>query len=169
MPCPPRGAPLQPVTPRTVSWDFTHNGLGSDITSATEQNRTDVCRLMPLVSHYVTYDCSVWSRQEPDRVIGNWTVSLVCEIRNKCDASELGADVQFVYWDAAASHPSCTITCILLFLFIILLQGVETVKKEIDESILAQTGPYRPPPRLRKRSEFSGEKMSEEKIFEPNE
>lgn len=53
--------------------------------------------------------------------------------------------------------------------FKVITQGVETVKKEIDESILAQTGPYRPPPRLRKRSEFSGEKMSEEKIFEPNE
>ncbi|XP_077129208.1 mitochondrial import inner membrane translocase subunit TIM44 [Ranitomeya variabilis] len=53
--------------------------------------------------------------------------------------------------------------------FKVITQGVETVKKEIDESILAQTGPYRPPSRLRKRSEFSGEKMSEEKIFEPNE
>ncbi|KAG9480709.1 hypothetical protein GDO78_012265 [Eleutherodactylus coqui] len=53
--------------------------------------------------------------------------------------------------------------------FKVISQGVETVKKEIDESILAQTGPYRPPSRLRKRSEFSGEKMSEEKIFEPNE
>ncbi|XP_075708684.1 mitochondrial import inner membrane translocase subunit TIM44 [Rhinoderma darwinii] len=53
--------------------------------------------------------------------------------------------------------------------FKVITQGVETVKKEIDESILAQTGPYRPPSRLRKRSEFSGEKMGEEKIFEPNE
>ncbi|XP_056428167.1 mitochondrial import inner membrane translocase subunit TIM44 isoform X2 [Hyla sarda] len=52
--------------------------------------------------------------------------------------------------------------------FKVISQGVETVKKEIDESILTQTGPYRPPSRLRKRSEFSGEK-SDEKIFEPNE
>ncbi|XP_053558990.1 mitochondrial import inner membrane translocase subunit TIM44 [Bombina bombina] len=48
-------------------------------------------------------------------------------------------------------------------------QGVETVKKEIDESVLGQTGPYRPPPRLRKRSEYSGDGSKEEKIFEANE
>ncbi|KAG8594185.1 hypothetical protein GDO81_001116 [Engystomops pustulosus] len=53
--------------------------------------------------------------------------------------------------------------------FKVISQGVETVKKEIDESILAQTGPYRPPTKLRKRSEFSGEKINEEKVFEPNE
>eukprot|EP00079_Xenopus_tropicalis_P020544 XP_012811621.1 PREDICTED: mitochondrial import inner membrane translocase subunit TIM44 isoform X1 [Xenopus tropicalis] len=48
-------------------------------------------------------------------------------------------------------------------------QGVETVKKEFDESVLGQTGPYRPPSRLRKRSEFSGDRTKEEKIFEANE
>ncbi|KAM4809330.1 mitochondrial import inner membrane translocase subunit TIM44 [Rhinophrynus dorsalis] len=48
-------------------------------------------------------------------------------------------------------------------------QGVETVKKEIDESVLGQTGPYRPPSRLRKRSEFSGDTAKEQKIFEANE
>ncbi|XP_038628592.1 mitochondrial import inner membrane translocase subunit TIM44 [Tachyglossus aculeatus] len=48
-------------------------------------------------------------------------------------------------------------------------QGVETVKKELDESVLGQTGPYRRPERLRKRTEFAGEKIKEEKIFEPNE
>ncbi|XP_068127277.1 mitochondrial import inner membrane translocase subunit TIM44 [Hyperolius riggenbachi] len=47
-------------------------------------------------------------------------------------------------------------------------QGVETVKKEIDESVLAQTGPYRRPARLRKRNEFSGDKSKDEKLFEAN-
>ncbi|KAK2489674.1 hypothetical protein MC885_009838 [Smutsia gigantea] len=50
-----------------------------------------------------------------------------------------------------------------------LSQGVESVKKEIDESVLGQTGPYRRPERLRKRKEFSGEKSKQEKVFEPNE
>ncbi|XP_076977635.1 mitochondrial import inner membrane translocase subunit TIM44 isoform X3 [Tamandua tetradactyla] len=50
-----------------------------------------------------------------------------------------------------------------------LSQGVETVRKEIDESVLGQTGPYRRPERLRKRTEFAGEKVKEEKVFEPNE
>ncbi|XP_062034781.1 mitochondrial import inner membrane translocase subunit TIM44 isoform X2 [Lepus europaeus] len=50
-----------------------------------------------------------------------------------------------------------------------LSQGVETVRKEIDESVLGQTGPYRRPQRLRKRTEFAGEKVKEEKVFEPNE
>ncbi|KAM9111843.1 mitochondrial import inner membrane translocase subunit TIM44 isoform 1-T1 [Pangshura tecta] len=47
-------------------------------------------------------------------------------------------------------------------------QGVETMKKEIDESVLGQTGPYRRPERLRKRTEFAGEKVKE-RIFEANE
>ncbi|XP_039371102.1 mitochondrial import inner membrane translocase subunit TIM44 [Mauremys reevesii] len=47
-------------------------------------------------------------------------------------------------------------------------QGVETVKKEIDESVLGQMGPYRRPERLRKRTEFAGEKVKE-RIFEANE
>jgi import inner membrane translocase subunit TIM44 len=55
-------------------------------------------------------------------------------------------------------------TSLLLF-----WQGVESVKKEIDESVLGQTGPYRRPERLRKRTEFAGEKFKEEKVFEPNE
>lgn len=46
---------------------------------------------------------------------------------------------------------------------------MESVKKEIDESVLGQTGPYRRPERLRKRKEFAGEKFKEEKVFEPNE
>nr|XP_002761726.2 mitochondrial import inner membrane translocase subunit TIM44 isoform X1 [Callithrix jacchus] len=50
-----------------------------------------------------------------------------------------------------------------------LSQGVESVKKEIDDSVLGQTGPYRRPQRLRKRTEFAGEKFKEEKVFEPNE
>ena len=49
-----------------------------------------------------------------------------------------------------------------------LSQDVESVK-EIDESILGQTGPYRRPERLRKRKEFDGEKFKEEKMFEGNE
>lgn len=53
--------------------------------------------------------------------------------------------------------------------FCALLQGVESVKKEIDDSVLGQTGPYRRPERLRKRKEFAGEKFKEEKVFEPNE
>ncbi|CAH2292784.1 Mitochondrial import inner membrane translocase subunit TIM44 [Pelobates cultripes] len=48
-------------------------------------------------------------------------------------------------------------------------QGVETVKKEIDESVLGETGPYRAPSKLRKRSEFSGDRTKEDKIFEANE
>ncbi|KAF7236377.1 Mitochondrial import inner membrane translocase subunit TIM44 [Varanus komodoensis] len=48
-------------------------------------------------------------------------------------------------------------------------QGVETVRKEIDESVLGQTGPYKRPERLRKRREFAGEQMKEERIFEANE
>ncbi|NXS91007.1 TIM44 translocase, partial [Jacana jacana] len=48
-------------------------------------------------------------------------------------------------------------------------QGVETVKKEIDESVLGRTGPYKRPERLRKRTEFSGERIKEERIFEANE
>lgn len=51
----------------------------------------------------------------------------------------------------------------------VLLQGMESVKKELDESVLGQTGPYRRPERLRKRKEFAGEKFKEEKVFEPNE
>ncbi|NXW74782.1 TIM44 translocase, partial [Hirundo rustica] len=48
-------------------------------------------------------------------------------------------------------------------------QGVETVKKEIDESVLGQTGPYRRPERLRKRTEYSGERIKEQRVFEANE
>ncbi|XP_025062410.1 mitochondrial import inner membrane translocase subunit TIM44 [Alligator sinensis] len=46
-------------------------------------------------------------------------------------------------------------------------QGVETVKKEMD--IIGQTGPYKRPERLRKRTEFSGERLKEQRIFEANE
>ncbi|NWY70060.1 TIM44 translocase, partial [Erithacus rubecula] len=48
-------------------------------------------------------------------------------------------------------------------------QGVESVKKEIDESVLGQTGPYRRPERLRKRTEYSGERIKEQRVFEANE
>ncbi|XP_021565854.1 mitochondrial import inner membrane translocase subunit TIM44 [Carlito syrichta] len=50
-----------------------------------------------------------------------------------------------------------------------LSQGVESVRREIDDSVLGQTAPYRRPERLRKRTEFAGEKFKEEKVFEPNE
>ncbi|KAJ3599080.1 hypothetical protein NHX12_033043 [Muraenolepis orangiensis] len=47
-------------------------------------------------------------------------------------------------------------------------QGMESVKKEIDD--LGHTGPYRPPSRLRKRSEFSSKGAEGEgKVFEANE
>ncbi|XP_062888372.1 mitochondrial import inner membrane translocase subunit TIM44 [Mobula hypostoma] len=48
-------------------------------------------------------------------------------------------------------------------------QGVESVKKELDESVLGQSGTYRPPSLLRKRSDFSKAKATEEKVFEANE
>ncbi|KAL1772893.1 Mitochondrial import inner membrane translocase subunit TIM44 [Sigmodon hispidus] len=48
-------------------------------------------------------------------------------------------------------------------------QGVESVKKEIDESVLGHTGPYRRPERLRKRTEFAGMKLKEDKVFKANE
>ncbi|XP_029285577.1 mitochondrial import inner membrane translocase subunit TIM44 isoform X1 [Cottoperca gobio] len=44
-------------------------------------------------------------------------------------------------------------------------QGMESVKKDIDD--LGHTGPYRPPARLRKRSEFSS-KGDDGKVFEAN-
>lgn len=53
-----------------------------------------------------------------------------------------------------------------LWRFCSCFQGVESVKKEIGD--LGHTGPYRPPARLRKRSEFSS-KGGEEKVFEANE
>ncbi|XP_077573261.1 mitochondrial import inner membrane translocase subunit TIM44-like [Stigmatopora nigra] len=47
-------------------------------------------------------------------------------------------------------------------------QGMESVKKEIGD--LGHTGPYRPPARLRKRSEFSSKGASDDnKVFEANE
>ncbi|XP_055074367.1 mitochondrial import inner membrane translocase subunit TIM44 [Misgurnus anguillicaudatus] len=47
-------------------------------------------------------------------------------------------------------------------------QGVESVKKEIGD--FSQSGPYRPPSRLRKRSDFSSKAGSgEDKVFEANE
>ncbi|KAJ8277337.1 hypothetical protein GJAV_G00074110 [Gymnothorax javanicus] len=47
-------------------------------------------------------------------------------------------------------------------------QGMESVKKEIDD--LGQSGPYRPPTQLRKRSDFSSRAGgSESKVFEANE
>lgn len=45
---------------------------------------------------------------------------------------------------------------------------MENVKKEIGD--LGHTGPYRPPARLRKRSEFSSKGAADDnKIFEANE
>ncbi|XP_068175456.1 mitochondrial import inner membrane translocase subunit TIM44 isoform X2 [Antennarius striatus] len=47
-------------------------------------------------------------------------------------------------------------------------QGVESVKKEIGD--LGYTGPYRPPDKLRKRSDFSSKgKGDDGKVFEANE
>lgn len=45
---------------------------------------------------------------------------------------------------------------------------MESVKKEIGD--MGQDGPYRPPSRLRKRSEFSSKAAeAEAKVFEANE
>lgn len=50
----------------------------------------------------------------------------------------------------------------------ICFQGMESVKKEIGD--LGHTGPYRPPARLRKRSEFSSKGAGDDsKVFEANE
>lgn len=68
----------------------------------------------------------------------------------------------FSFWESWGSRKS-TLTGLLP------LQGVETVKKEIDESVLGQTGPYRRPERLRKRTEYSGERIKEQRVFEANE
>lgn len=47
-------------------------------------------------------------------------------------------------------------------------QGVEGIKKEIGD--MGHTGPYRPPPRLRKRTEFSSKGSGDDqKVFEANE
>uniref|UniRef100_A0A3Q1CAJ8 Mitochondrial import inner membrane translocase subunit TIM44 n=1 Tax=Amphiprion ocellaris TaxID=80972 RepID=A0A3Q1CAJ8_AMPOC len=47
-------------------------------------------------------------------------------------------------------------------------QGMESVKKEIGD--LGHTGPYRPPARLRKRTEFSSKGSGDDsKVFEANE
>uniref|UniRef100_A0AAX7STW2 Mitochondrial import inner membrane translocase subunit TIM44 n=1 Tax=Astatotilapia calliptera TaxID=8154 RepID=A0AAX7STW2_ASTCA len=47
-------------------------------------------------------------------------------------------------------------------------QGMESVKKEIGD--LGHTGPYRPPTRLRKRTEFSSKGAADEsRVFEANE
>ncbi|NXN85425.1 TIM44 translocase, partial [Bombycilla garrulus] len=48
-------------------------------------------------------------------------------------------------------------------------QGVESVRKEIDESVLGHSGPYRRPERLRKRTEFSGDRSKEQRVFQANE
>ncbi len=51
---------------------------------------------------------------------------------------------------------------------LVVRQGVESVKKEIGD--LGQIGPYRPPIRLRKRSDFSSKAGgAEDKVFEANE
>ena len=68
------------------------------------------------------------------------------------------------WWSAASGRSRVPTAWLAAF-----LQGVESVKKELDESVLGQTGPYRRPERLRKRKEFAGEKFKEEKVFEPNE
>lgn len=47
------------------------------------------------------------------------------------------------------------------------LQGVETMKKEID---VGDAGPYRAPSQLRKRSDFSSKGAdSDSRVFEANE
>lgn len=47
-------------------------------------------------------------------------------------------------------------------------QGMESVKKEIGD--IGHSGPYRPPTRLRKRSDFSSKAAgTEAKVFDANE
>lgn len=59
-------------------------------------------------------------------------------------------------------------TWIYLLMLYLCFQGVESVKKEIDD--LGHTGPYRPPARLRKRTEFSSKGATDDsKVFEANE
>lgn len=55
----------------------------------------------------------------------------------------------------------------VVFLSATSFQGMESVKKEIGD--LGHTGPYRPPARLRKRSEFSSKGGDDDKVFEANE
>lgn len=53
-------------------------------------------------------------------------------------------------------------------MYLLCFQGMESVKKEIGD--LGHTGPYRPPARLRKRSEFSSKGAGDDsKVFEANE
>ncbi|XP_072457078.1 mitochondrial import inner membrane translocase subunit TIM44 isoform X2 [Notamacropus eugenii] len=52
--------------------------------------------------------------------------------------------------------------------FRMISQGIESVKKELDKNILGQKGTYRRPERLRKRTELSGEKLNQDKVFQPN-
>lgn len=70
----------------------------------------------------------------------------------------------FFKWDSYNTVDTCDV---VMELCSSCFQGVESVKKEIGD--LGHTGPYRPPARLRKRSEFSSKGAGEEKVFEANE
>lgn len=60
------------------------------------------------------------------------------------------------------------ICCLCVSNLFVWFQGMESVKKEIDD--LGHTGPYRPPARLRKRTEFSSKGAGDDsKVFEANE
>lgn len=48
-------------------------------------------------------------------------------------------------------------------------QGVESVRKELDQNVLGHTGPYRRPERLRKRTEFAGAQLAQSRVVPANE
>uniref|UniRef100_UPI00358EA310 mitochondrial import inner membrane translocase subunit TIM44 isoform X1 n=2 Tax=Myxine glutinosa TaxID=7769 RepID=UPI00358EA310 len=50
-----------------------------------------------------------------------------------------------------------------------LSQSVDTVRREIDDTVLGQIGSYKPPAVLRKRSDLSFDKTMQDKVFAPNE
>uniref|UniRef100_A0A8C4Q120 Mitochondrial import inner membrane translocase subunit TIM44 n=1 Tax=Eptatretus burgeri TaxID=7764 RepID=A0A8C4Q120_EPTBU len=53
--------------------------------------------------------------------------------------------------------------------FQVFSQSVETVRREIDDTVLGQIGSYKPPAVLRKRSDLSFDKTLQDKVFAPNE
>ena len=93
----------------------------------------------------------------------------VKESLDKVSKSDLGWKIKEGMEEAAKTAKQSAESMSKGGAFKALSQGVESVKKEIDESVLGQTGPYCRPEWLRKRKEFAGQKFKEEKVFEPNE
>uniref|UniRef100_A0A8C4Q126 Mitochondrial import inner membrane translocase subunit TIM44 n=2 Tax=Eptatretus burgeri TaxID=7764 RepID=A0A8C4Q126_EPTBU len=59
--------------------------------------------------------------------------------------------------------------CSLINFRVRAIQSVETVRREIDDTVLGQIGSYKPPAVLRKRSDLSFDKTLQDKVFAPNE